>query len=142
MELYERAKGYYSLSMLSEAYQDLKLATSINPYFEKAQLLKIKTLWDLDRPDELLEVVDNVLKLNPESAQAYLFSGKARFAKGHLPKAIFDFNKALYLDSECKEAYLQLGSCYVAQGKLHKACAMFQEAEENGNTVSFSDLCQ
>ncbi len=140
--LYARAEGFEQLGMFKEAIQDLDVAVKLNPYFEKAYLLKAQVLWQSGKINDIIPEINQVLKLNPKSAEAYLLAGKVRFKKGETNKAIYNFNKALDINPEFSEAYVLIGSCYVSQGNLHKACDKFQTAKQHGQNVSIQNLCQ
>ncbi|HIP37183.1 MAG TPA: tetratricopeptide repeat protein [Crocinitomix sp.] len=140
--LYARAVGYQQLGMYKEAVQDLDVAVKLNPYLEKAHLLKAQTFWNSGQFSDIIPVLNKVLKLNPQNADAYLLAGKVRFKKGEINKAIYNFNKALDINPEFSEAYVLIGSCYVSQGNLHKACDKFQTAKQHGQNVSIQNLCQ
>ncbi len=140
--LYARALGFKQLGMFKESLQDLNVAVKLNPYFEKAYLLKAQVLWQSGKINDIIPEINQVLKLNPKNAEAYLLAGKVRFKKGETNKAIYNFNKALDINPEFSEAYVLIGSCYVSQGNLHKACDKFQTAKQHGQNVSIQNLCQ
>lgn len=77
--------------------------------------------------DDLTLYSDTVRK-SPHKARPFVCRGNAYYDKGHLTKAMADFNKAIDLEPEDFQAYLNRGLAYEAQGDLSQALADYSKA--------------
>jgi len=80
--------------------------------------------------DEVIEICNKTIELNPKLAEAFNNRGIAYKAKGELDKAIADYNQAIELNPKDAEAFNNRGIAYKAKGELDKAIADYNQAIE------------
>ncbi len=103
--------------------QGLADPSQIAPLFAQAMFLYEKKYYDA-----AIESYRQVLQLNPNLAEAYIFRGMAYGGKGNLDRAIQDFNQAISLDPNLAEAYNNRGAAYHDKGNLDGAIQDFNQA--------------
>ncbi|CAH2575340.1 UDP-N-acetylglucosamine--peptide N-acetylglucosaminyltransferase 110 kDa subunit [Planktothrix rubescens] len=69
-----------------------------------------------------------IIKNNPNHAEAYLWLGSAIYYQGKLEEAIINYQKAIQLDPKLAKAYIGLGNALKDQGKLEEAIVNYQKA--------------
>ena len=74
--------------------------------------------------------LNQVIKLNPNEADAYYNRGKARTALGDTKGAIADYNWALRLKPDLAEAYGNRGILYSQTGNKQAALADLHQAAQ------------
>src|SRR5262249_2681684 len=72
--------------------------------------------------------LNNVIRLDPINAGAYLGRGQSFSRKGIYDRAIEDLSEAIRLDPKFREAYLARGLSYEDQNDLNKAHADYRTA--------------
>jgi tetratricopeptide (TPR) repeat protein len=70
---------------------------SMNPFNEKAYLLKGNLLLALKEVDKAIEVYDEAIELKPDFAQAYHERGRAKLEKGDKDGSMEDMKKSIEL---------------------------------------------
>jgi superkiller protein 3 len=104
-----------------EATDLLEKATALNPnlegpHIELAYAYYKKRLYDLEARE-----YEEVLKINPENADALFGLASNLETRGEYEGAIKMYEKAVALDKEDADSYYQLGLAYLAQGNKGKA---------------------
>lgn len=84
-------------------------------YIERGKAYLIEKHYDNARIE-----FDNVLKIDPEDAQAYLYRGETEEKRQNWAKAFADYSKASELDPELIEARIRLATFYLAQANALK----------------------
>jgi tetratricopeptide (TPR) repeat protein len=79
------------------------------------------------KPSEALVAFQKAIRLNPDSAEAHLQSGKMEFALSHVNESIAEFREALRLDPGNTQAKRLLSQAYRRAGDAKNA-AKFAEA--------------
>ena len=79
-----------------------------------------------------LEKLQEAIRLNPKSAQAYLERGDAYLSDTETEKALADFNKAIELDPRCGKAYIGKYFVLVDDRRKDEALASLKKAMEIG----------
>ena len=78
--------------------------------------------------EELVIAMDEVLKLDPENAEAYYERGKAHRRLGNFQQAIEDFSEAVRLNPNHAAAYNYRGLVYKSLGQIDQAFSDMMEA--------------
>ncbi len=94
---------------------------------------KAQILWkegEYTKPDKALKHLDNFVKLNPKSPDAYNNRGVARFNLKRYKEAIEDFDKAIELNGELAMAYQNRGNAYYELNDYENALADYGRALE------------
>lgn len=91
-----------------------------------------RSLLALSRTDEALEALREASALAPSSADIAIAMGDALAAKGALPTAIAEYQRALRLDPSATQAHLHLAVLWLDAGEPDKAEAELTSAETNG----------
>ena len=68
------------------------------------------------RVDRSLKLLENALRLRPEEAEVWLFSGRYRVEKGDCAGAVSDIEKAARLDSRNAAVHVSLGLAHMCSG--------------------------
>lgn len=94
----------------------------------------VEKLFDEDRYDEAINELNEIIKLNSNSAEAYAFRAGCYIAKEDYNKAMSDANKAIKFDRMFAKGYYQRGRVYFFRHSRNKekdydrAIADFSEA--------------
>jgi tetratricopeptide (TPR) repeat protein len=75
--------------------------------------------------NEAIQNYDEAIRLNPKSAEAFLFRGRAHEYLSNYTQAMEDYSQAVELQSANPEAFNGLGRIALKQGDLSKAIANF-----------------
>ncbi len=84
-------------------------------------------LWDTGF-DQPLEFLNDFLRLHPVDAEAYAFRGNIFDSKGHLEKAIADYNEAIRLNPNYADAYSKRSQAYLLLDEHQRAADDASEA--------------
>jgi len=79
-----------------------------------------------------LAKLQEAIRLNPKSAQAYLERGDALLSDSETEKAMLDFNKVLELNPRCGKAYIGKFFCLADGQHMDQALAALKKAIELG----------
>ena len=86
-------------------------------------------LWAKDSHAEALRHFEEVVRLTPRDAMAFLHRGRAYSALGSVLKAESDFKAALRINLDMAEAHEALGQLYKAQGLMDLAEEQLRKAQ-------------
>lgn len=89
---------------------------------------KARELFQGNQLKASMELLEEVLNLNPNHSEAYFLSGNILHIKGQLGKAIKAFKKVLELDPNHTDAAISLSVIYNDIGKYDEAKAIFEKA--------------
>ncbi|KAF5429189.1 Tetratricopeptide (TPR) repeat containing protein, partial [Candidatus Methanophagaceae archaeon] len=137
---YKRAELYMSLALSQFKLDDFKKGSE---YFEKSNAIRAKLsdqrgifinykriadvlLWK-GRFEAAMEHYNQVLKLNPNLAEAYLSRGVAYHKLNQHERAIRDYNKAIELNPGLAAAYLSRGAVYADKKEFDRAIEDFNK---------------
>lgn len=133
---YNLAELYYNLGKYNQALENTKQAVE---YIEDESILKLAYLKlaqiHKERSDYhlALSAVKQVLKLDPDSAVAYYYSGQIKDSLDQLQKAVADYKQALNKDGSFVEAQLDLADDYFKLKKYKEAKELYKKIlERNG----------
>ena len=102
----------------------------------KKQMKQAKECMDSGRYDEALEVMNQVLKSNPDAARAYSIIGNIYYKMGRVNDAADHYEKALRIDPKLAPALMMMGNVYSELGDNTKAIDYFDSAlKENPKLV-------
>ena len=92
-----------------------------------------KALWNEDvgkftDPQKAIEYLNNVIKLQPNYANAYSSRGNAYADLGQYQRAIEDYNQAIRLQPDYAYAYINRGDAYYGLGQYRRAIKDCNEA--------------
>jgi tetratricopeptide (TPR) repeat protein len=84
-------------------------------------------LYEGNRISEAIEAFEKAVEMDPDSAQAYLWRGKALTRAGREEAALKDLETAVDLDRNYYEAHDSLGKLYLKQGRYTASIGCFSE---------------
>jgi tetratricopeptide (TPR) repeat protein len=94
----------------------------------KKTLVKAQKLYEEDKHEEALALFEEVVKMDPKSAEAYYGIGTCYIQLGQHDKAIKAFKKLLSIEPSSSTAYYNLGLCYAAKNQWDLAIAQYKKA--------------
>lgn len=97
---------------------------------ESELLNTAKDFFNKNQLKDALELLEDVISLNPSNSEAYFLSGNIMHIKGQLGKAIKAFKKTLELDPAHTDAAISLSVIYNDIGKYEEAKAIFDKADK------------
>ncbi len=126
-----RGKLLFKIGKYEEAIEDLKKASSANKKENKG-IIKMLGIAHLNIGDyrEAIKYFTEILKMDPENAEAYYNRGTAYVELKHKMLAIRDFTKAIKINPKYTEAYIARGRVFLEMKNYKKAFKDFQKAVE------------
>ena len=126
---------YYHL--LSDAFMDnqisarslqtMKIAANLFPKRIPTLLKLAETQVILQQYDEAISTVNNIIRIDPNNAEAFFMLGVTLRDKGEIKRAITAFQTATEMDSKLTDAWISLGNIYEAN-KNPKAMEYYRTA--------------
>ncbi len=92
------------------------------------------------RYEQAIEKYDEVIRLNPESAEAYYNRGVTNTDLGQLQSAIEDYDEAIRLNPEFAEAHNNRGIAYRELGRKIEAVADLEKFITISNNPQLIDM--
>ena len=86
-----------------------------------------RALISAGRADEAVDEFREVIRLNPDFAEAYCSLGQILFRQGHIDEAIADYQKALAMQPASVVAHNNLANILFQQGRVDDAIREFEE---------------
>jgi len=124
----QRADVYTYLAILTEEKGDTEQALG---YWKKVLLLKPKlpglrdslanTLMSLNQWDNAIEVLNEELRLSPQSARTHYLLGRIHSQQNRFTQAASYYEKTIALDPNWTEAYFELATALMRTGQRRKA---------------------
>jgi len=105
-------------------------AVQLNPKHGEALNNLAGMLLDVGQFAEAMETIEQLLKVQPRSAQAYVNLGHACRVGGAIEAATSSYKNALVLDSKCKQALSELASLSVNTGDFQRAESYLKKMDE------------
>jgi len=85
-------------------------------------------LQERERHADAVALYDEIIRLDPDYAEAYNNRGIAYRNKGEHDRAIADYDRAIALKPDCAEAYVNRGVAYDVKGEHDRAIADYDRA--------------
>ena len=128
--------AYTAANKLEEALDVLNRMISLKPDHIQARLLRINTLFMLDRDGDVIADCQHVIDLEESNHLAWFLRGKAKVTLNDLFGALADLTKAITLKDDFTDAYLvrarillQMGQAVEALPDAEKAVLLAPEEE-------------
>lgn len=138
------AVGFVSVTdgQLDSALEHFRQARLDDPKLWQAALMEANAMAGVGKLVEAQAMLDNVLRMNPNSARAYLSKGQLTMETGKHQEATEYFNKAIALDPKLAEPYYHLAALAVVQGKRDVAESNLKAALKHDPYMAeaYSDL--
>lgn len=110
----------------------LIIAASFDVVYAKIEVDSLskqaEKLLEDDKPDEAINLCNQILKENPDNSMALAFRGWAYIKTDKYDLAFEDCNKALQIDPRNKVAFNYRGACYESKGETTKALIDYAKA--------------
>jgi tetratricopeptide (TPR) repeat protein len=121
----ERAQELFEQRKWQEALEELRAATSINPY-NAAWFFNIGlTLDEMGRPAEAVEAYRQVLQIEPDDVQALSHLGTDLHRIGRIEEALRCFERIETIDPSFEASYCPRILCYCDLGEHERAEEIF-----------------
>jgi tetratricopeptide (TPR) repeat protein len=104
------------------------------------QLAQVQELLDGGDPGAALEILDQLVKQKPPSAQAYLLRSTALFMVGDLDKGRRDLDRSLEIDPRLRQAWLNRAALDLANERYPEALEALKTAKDLDPAASDNDL--
>ncbi len=127
----KRARLLAKLKRQAAAMEAVEAALTAEPRRVEAHLLKVATLLELGKYDELKAACDAALVLpcpSASAAQLHRLRGLALVGKGQFHEGILDFTRALDVEPTSFELRIDRGWAYLMARATVQACRDFDEA--------------
>lgn len=98
---------------------------------QAASSLQAKIALEEKDPDQAREIVNNLLKVNPNLIQAQILQARLLVADKEYDQAIDILNKVLWSQADSEEALVLLGQLYVAKNDLKQSLDQFKKILEH-----------
>lgn len=105
-----------------------------------ARLAQARELIEAERPEEALEVLDQHLRRQPDSAEGLLLRSTAHIMLGDVEAGRRDLERSLKLDPGQRQGWLNLGALALARQDHDRALEAFEKAEELDPGAAENDL--
>lgn len=132
MALRNRGIIRYFLDSLPKAYNDLLLATQLEPKDEDAHHYLGKVLYSQGNYVIAMQFFNNAIKLVNYDADIFMDRGSCKIELGDYKSALSDFYKAIQLDGDRGVAYYNMARCYAAEGGKSETFTYLREAKKAG----------
>ena len=127
---YNRVLGFETADRLDEARRLLQQLVDRRPNFLSGQLKLAEMALQQDDPDTAIVHLEQALELDPDSAPAHFFSGKALLEKKQFKEAIAYLERAVELEPNKPSAFNHLGVALAAVGRTDEAIEQYRLALE------------
>jgi serine/threonine-protein kinase len=139
------AHGNYALSLslmgrAAEALAEIKRAQELDPLRIAIKSGEASILYYARRYDEAIQVNQNVIKMQPDYANAHIYLGFAYAAKGQYAEAIAAYQKDISISGETPSTLCFLGYAYAMSGKRDEALAILGKLKATKEHVSPVEL--
>jgi tetratricopeptide (TPR) repeat protein len=136
---FNRARALEEQGRLEEAHKDYALAAKLDPYNPSFRMGSGMCSFRLEKYNQAIIDMNEVLKLDSRSADAYYIKGVALIKKGEVRSAMESYDNAIRYDKNHAGAYLQRG---ILKGLSEKGdpCQDLQRAKNLGEEKADSAL--
>ena len=129
---YNRGLVYQILEKNDEALADFSKASALDAKFAPALFKKAEMLQTLQRFDEAVPAVDELVKSFPDSAANWTLKGDILLQKEDLSGSLSSYDRSLLLDSTSIETLINKGVVLQEMNELDLAEAVFKKALKSG----------
>jgi Flp pilus assembly protein TadD len=91
-------------------------------------LSKARDLYGAGQDDEALTELRNVVRIEPNNAEAYLLTGRIYLRRGELASAINQLKTSIFWDKSLIDPHILLGRIFLERGDQAQARAYAQTA--------------
>lgn len=127
-EAFEDIINYYlNKGKLKEALQACRISTESYPFSIELLLLKAQIFSDLNKNGEALEVLEDIIKLQPNDPDVLCLRGNIKLDSELYDEAILDFEHALLFTSEPDEINYNIGIAYQTKGDYRSAIDYYKK---------------
>ncbi|UCC39775.1 MAG: sulfatase-like hydrolase/transferase [Candidatus Aminicenantes bacterium] len=120
---------YRDVGQIDKAIETLEKGVALNLSNNQDLLAKLGIyLQETGQFDRSMEILQAVLTMDPEHAEALNYLGICHWRSGQHDKAIESFEKLIVLDSGYASAYNNLGSVYLSKKQYDLAAEQFKKA--------------
>ena len=120
--------GYQTPALKGDIHDDFDVTTASLSAMALAKVGLAKKALSARQYTKALAALDEAIRLDPKTAEAFNQRGNAHFAMGDRQKAIADYSEAIRLAPQSADPYSNRGYAYKQQGDLAKAIADYGEA--------------
>ncbi len=132
----ELGECYLSMNMLSRAEKEFSQIVKVNKKDRKAVIPLSKILWDSEKKEEAIELLENAQSDDNKEKLLNLISEYIAGDKKYFDKAIEVFTQLIYLDPNNDKAYYNRGIIHFRKKAWSTAIADFEKAIELDNTYT------
>ena len=132
-------KIYLEQHKYTQAAQYFSDALSIKPNYLPAHEGLIESLWQLNAPQECLDVCESLLQTQPLNRTANLRYGMSLFALNRDDDGENHFQKILQHDSENIDISIYFGGYLEQKGQFERALNLYKEAHKNCYSSELKD---
>lgn len=119
---------YVRMGQLANAAEQFEYTISIDPHFKKGYIDIATAYNELDRFQDTIEIVEEAMRYNAESALLLCLYGEAQAKLGDAEKAMKNYKKAMSMDENIPEAYAGIGFLLSDQNNPHSALKFLKHA--------------
>lgn len=136
---FNRARALEEQGRISEALEDYKRAAKLDPFDPAFRMGSGMCSFRLEKYNQTIIDMGEVLKMNPQSAEAFYIKGVALIKIGNVQGALESYDNALRYDKQHAGAYFQRG-VLKALSKKGGACEDLKRAKSLGEEKALSAL--
>jgi tetratricopeptide (TPR) repeat protein len=127
---YRLGVGYRREKKLSDAETAFTHAIELRKDWIQARLARAQVRYEMQRFDDSIADLNEVIRLNPKHSTAYDLRGLAYSYSGDHERAIADYDKAIEIDPDKPNPYNNRGWAWLELGERSKALADLNRAIE------------
>ena len=116
-----RGNAYFNLGKFSDAQNDFMSAYAIDPNSRDVLFPLSRTYVHMNKTEQALNMLDKIIKGDPQYAPAYNLLGSIERDKGEFEKAIDAYNTYLTLNPKSGETYINLAEVFLKMNKYDLA---------------------
>jgi tetratricopeptide (TPR) repeat protein len=143
------AQCQYTLGLYGDAVQSIDKGLTLemdSADFRLMKLLKAANLYELNKPDQAISELNEIIALWPNFAYGYYLRGQINYLCGNMDAAVENLNTAITLNPKDSRALLYRCRAYTRQGKPELAKADYrkimeqEEADGSYNCIPYAYL--
>lgn len=123
-----------------EALAGIRRAQELDPLRFGFKSVEGAILYRARRYDEAIQVYQDVIKVQPDDANAHVYLGYTHAAKGQYAEAVAGYQKNISLNGETTGTLCFLGYAYARSGKRGEALAVLDKLKATKEHVSPAEL--
>lgn len=124
----------------AEALAGIRRAQELDPLRIGIKSAEGAILYRARRYDEAIQVYQNVVKVQPDDANAHVYLGYTYAAKGQYEEAVAGYQKNISLNGETTGTLCFLGYAYARSGRRGEALAVLDKLKATKEHVSPAEL--